>query len=527
MEPHIFRWLFTLSCLLGLVTIHTPQNSRILDQETSNDLTVNSIALDAYQAAGNPECGIWVWSGPNTPSDLRIKTSPINYIFTLPECRGAFLLQNTTAFEILSGYTLELNVQTHEASYILQPDLDPNKAFFNSMLDLEIHSWPQSISQPGTVFIQGNLSDRTVAVDMTIRLIKAALDFGLPGSSCVIQPQAIASISVEVYEIVLTSASLAFSGRIIASMEEFNHVRTRFFNRVQEAFDSMKLDCGAEIISELLKKPAALFKIGVDVISWFGKSMFDLWKFNGLPASVYLDYKPSIIPPSPTIALMPTTIANEISGFVGVWHGPITGGTEYNSQAVTEEKVFEIQSNCYDGQDCLNVWQALDFHYKSLLPYPKERGTDECFALIKPASSHNEAYPFYLACFTLQPDGTLKYGGSGPLWGENGVLERMDDQSFEALKVSVNASCQQTLEPRMKNGMQARVAFTDGYPLVLRAYPGTNSQKVGSIPEGDQISILSGPVCSDGYWWWFVSSNGSLVWVAEGDSKVYFIEPIQ
>ena len=103
----------------------------------------------------------------------------------------------------------------------------------------------------------------------------------------------------------------------------------------------------------------------------------------------------------------------------------------------------------------------------------------------------------------------------------------MDDQSFEALKVSVNASCQQTLEPRMKNGMQARVAFTDGYPLVLRAYPGTNSQKVGSIPEGDQISILSGPVCSDGYWWWFVSSNGSLVWVAEGDSKVYFIEPIQ
>lgn len=88
-------------------------------------------------------------------------------------------------------------------------------------------------------------------------------------------------------------------------------------------------------------------------------------------------------------------------------------------------------------------------------------------------------------------------------------------------------SCTGALATRLEPASRARVTFTDGTPLRVREAAGKNAKVIKTIPEGTEMFILEGPVCTDqGVWWHMQTTNGSLSgWVMEGDKGVYFIEP--
>jgi|GEM_PF-3106562 len=78
---------------------------------------------------------------------------------------------------------------------------------------------------------------------------------------------------------------------------------------------------------------------------------------------------------------------------------------------------------------------------------------------------------------------------------------------------------------RLSIGMNARVTFTDGTPLRVRANPG--EAIITSIAEGTEFTIIGGPLCLDGYTWWQIElADGTIGWSAEGDSEDYYIEPL-
>jgi LysM repeat protein len=79
--------------------------------------------------------------------------------------------------------------------------------------------------------------------------------------------------------------------------------------------------------------------------------------------------------------------------------------------------------------------------------------------------------------------------------------------------------------PRLAVGGLGRV--TPGDPNVLRSLPGKGSGSVviGQIPGGGIFSVLAGPQCADGIYWWQVNYNGITGWTGEGQAGVYWVEP--
>jgi len=86
--------------------------------------------------------------------------------------------------------------------------------------------------------------------------------------------------------------------------------------------------------------------------------------------------------------------------------------------------------------------------------------------------------------------------------------------------------CSGSPPPRLVGLEAAHVVYGTG-PNSIRA--GIESGTVlGSIPEGEQFRILSGPVCGSSTMqltWYQVEYNGIVGWTAEGRGSVYWLEP--
>jgi LysM repeat protein len=81
-----------------------------------------------------------------------------------------------------------------------------------------------------------------------------------------------------------------------------------------------------------------------------------------------------------------------------------------------------------------------------------------------------------------------------------------------------------TLTPRLFVGGLGRV--TPGDPNTLRSGPGTTgTSRIGEIPAGGVFSVLAGPQCAGGIYWWQVNYNGAIGWTGEGVPGTYWVEP--
>lgn len=76
---------------------------------------------------------------------------------------------------------------------------------------------------------------------------------------------------------------------------------------------------------------------------------------------------------------------------------------------------------------------------------------------------------------------------------------------------------------RIVVGRGARVA-PGGTANNLRDKPSTSGKVLTQVPPGTYFNVLDGPSCAENYAWWKVDI-GQIGWMAEGDSKQYFMEP--
>ncbi|MBN2471904.1 MAG: Ig-like domain-containing protein, partial [Anaerolineae bacterium] len=123
--------------------------------------------------------------------------------------------------------------------------------------------------------------------------------------------------------------------------------------------------------------------------------------------------------------------------------------------------------------------------------------------------------------FALRPE-TLLRRWSIPL--ESALNERWYELlAITTLGESTTLSCPGAPEPRLEVGGMATV-ITDPDPL--RAREGSPTGEIVDLLYKDYtLPVTGGPVCENGFIWWQVAlRDGSLAWVAEGDSSEYYLE---
>ena len=97
------------------------------------------------------------------------------------------------------------------------------------------------------------------------------------------------------------------------------------------------------------------------------------------------------------------------------------------------------------------------------------------------------------------------------------------------LVVTVNVtSCPGAPAILLKRGDWARVSVDPPLANKVRSQPGVSAELTGHVQPGESVLVVDGPVCADGYTWWFVRSLAGLEgWTAEGDAQGYWlVEPI-
>lgn len=89
-------------------------------------------------------------------------------------------------------------------------------------------------------------------------------------------------------------------------------------------------------------------------------------------------------------------------------------------------------------------------------------------------------------------------------------------------------ACAGTYLTRLHVGDRAYVSFDPPLRNRMRSEPGTDAIILYYIETGEEMEILEGPVCMNGWVWWKVRPAGTNLvgWTAEGDSDNYWLVPI-
>ncbi len=104
------------------------------------------------------------------------------------------------------------------------------------------------------------------------------------------------------------------------------------------------------------------------------------------------------------------------------------------------------------------------------------------------------------------------------------VIAPPPPDEFNAIMLANAPQCEGASPSRLIIGQLGRV--TPGEANRVRTAPSTNAEIVGAIPGGAIFTVLDGPVCSEGYAWWFVEYEGILGFTVEGSGTNYFVEPV-
>ncbi len=217
----------------------------------------------------------------------------------------------------------------------------------------------------------------------------------------------------------------------------------------------------------------------------------------------------------PTITPLPTA---DDSGSVptldsGSNQGVVDSGS---APAVTQETVADLRGTIV-SQDAGLFGTGIDDYLQGM----DQNGTRYGIASIDPVIAQQLA--------SLRDTGTTVR-----VWG---VLRRsVPDYNNMQVQVTslltdqpaapnVAATCD--LSPRLSAGTSARVSLSP-LPNAVRSAPGTdsNSTVLGSIPGGTVFTVLEGPVCANGYYWYRVDTGSVDGWTAEGQDGEYWLDPL-
>jgi WD40 repeat protein len=84
--------------------------------------------------------------------------------------------------------------------------------------------------------------------------------------------------------------------------------------------------------------------------------------------------------------------------------------------------------------------------------------------------------------------------------------------------------CTGALPSRLTVGSGGRVM--DGVGGNVRDQSAAGGARLSQLDSGSLFTVLSGPVCADGFAWWQVESDNLTGWIAEGTAEEYWLEPL-
>ncbi len=87
-----------------------------------------------------------------------------------------------------------------------------------------------------------------------------------------------------------------------------------------------------------------------------------------------------------------------------------------------------------------------------------------------------------------------------------------------------DTGCESAPPPQLAIGQAGRVAVQEGFMLNLRAEASTEAEVLLQLNNGEEFTVLDGPVCANGLYWWQVDQFGVRGWVAESDGRSYMVE---
>lgn len=90
-------------------------------------------------------------------------------------------------------------------------------------------------------------------------------------------------------------------------------------------------------------------------------------------------------------------------------------------------------------------------------------------------------------------------------------------------------ACDGAPASRLAVGMRAYVSYVPPLANRVRIEAGTHARILGHIQPGEEITILEGPGCANGWVWWRIRSlETSLTgWTSEGDRNDYWLIPME
>jgi hypothetical protein len=88
-------------------------------------------------------------------------------------------------------------------------------------------------------------------------------------------------------------------------------------------------------------------------------------------------------------------------------------------------------------------------------------------------------------------------------------------------------ACEARYLTRLTKGGKAVVNPDPPVPNRVRSEPNARAEINGEIEPGEVITLIDGPVCANGWVWWFIQSrsSGLMGWTSEGDRNEYWLSP--
>ena len=197
------------------------------------------------------------------------------------------------------------------------------------------------------------------------------------------------------------------------------------------------------------------------------------------------------------IQLIPLSVANDSGGWLIHWHatdGANTYDTGYQSYRVNRNNRPGLSPDslrlAWQNADRVSVWQF---------------GSGNSSPLAETASRW--AFPI------PQPFGLV---WAPTEWVTTGALETA--QASPALPPATPGCA---LPPLLIAGQQA--ILSPGLASRVRAGASLSADIVGRIDAGAVVNIEAGPICADGYNWYFARNNEIAGWTVEGGDDEYWL----
>jgi len=107
------------------------------------------------------------------------------------------------------------------------------------------------------------------------------------------------------------------------------------------------------------------------------------------------------------------------------------------------------------------------------------------------------------------------------------IFQKTITPSFTLTPTFDWSTCHADYISRLKIGDIVYVSYTPPSANNVRSKPYKDSTLLGKIQPGEEVTIIKGPSCSNGWIWWKIQTKNNKLsgWTSEGDKNNYWLIP--